>query len=52
MAESLLRDTWVNLDRADLRLIIEKRTGDPGQCDGGPSQSPPKIASGNGAETT
>jgi hypothetical protein len=40
MAESLLRDTWVNLDRADLRLTIEKRTGDPGQCDGGPLSVP------------
>jgi Apea-like HEPN len=32
--ENLLRDTWVGLDQADLRLLLQKRIGDPGQYDG------------------
>jgi hypothetical protein len=35
MAENLLRDTWTDLDQADLRLLLRERIGDPGQYDGG-----------------
>jgi hypothetical protein len=34
MAENLLRDTWADLDQADLRLLLEERIGGPGQYDG------------------
>jgi hypothetical protein len=34
MAENLLRDTWADLDQADLRLLLEERIGQPGQYDG------------------
>ena len=34
MAENLLRETWTNLDSHDLRLLLDKRIGGPGQYDG------------------
>jgi hypothetical protein len=34
MAENLLRETWTNLDSQELRLLLNKRVGGPGQFDG------------------
>ena len=34
MAQNLLRDTWADLDQADLRLLLQERIGRPGQYDG------------------
>jgi len=34
MAENLLRETWANLDSHELRLLLDKRIGGPGQFDG------------------
>jgi hypothetical protein len=34
MAENLLRDSWADLDQADLRLLLQEKIGRPGQCDG------------------
>jgi hypothetical protein len=34
MAENLLRETWTNLDSHELRLLLDKRIGGPGQFDG------------------
>jgi hypothetical protein len=35
MAENLLRDSWADLDQADLRLLLQERFGEPdGQYDG------------------
>jgi hypothetical protein len=34
MAENLLRKTWSNLDSHELRLLLDKRIGGPGQFDG------------------
>jgi hypothetical protein len=34
MAENLLRDSWSDLDQADLRLLLKERIGSPGQYDG------------------
>jgi hypothetical protein len=34
LAENLLRDTWADLDQADLRLLLQERIGRPGQYDG------------------
>jgi hypothetical protein len=34
MAENLLRDSWADLDQADLRLLLQERIGRPGQYDG------------------
>jgi hypothetical protein len=34
MAENLLRDSWADLDQADLRLLLKERIGQPGQYDG------------------
>jgi hypothetical protein len=36
VAQNLLRDTWADLDQADLRLLLKERIGDPGQYDGEP----------------
>jgi hypothetical protein len=33
MAENLLRETWANLDSHELRLLLDKRIGGPGQFD-------------------
>ena len=37
MAENLLRDSWANLDQADLRLLLQEQIGRPGQYDGEPA---------------
>jgi hypothetical protein len=34
MAENLLLETWANLDSHELRLLLDKRIGGPGQFDG------------------
>jgi hypothetical protein len=34
MSKNLLRDIWVDLDQADLRLLLDERIGHPGQYDG------------------
>ena len=34
MAENLLRDSWADLDQADLRLLLQEQIGRPGQYDG------------------
>jgi hypothetical protein len=34
MAENLLRETWANLDSQELKLLLDKRIGGPGQFDG------------------
>jgi hypothetical protein len=34
MAENLLRDSWADLDQADLRLLLQERFGRPGQYGG------------------
>jgi len=34
MAENLLRENWGNLDSQELKLLLEKRIGGPGQFDG------------------
>jgi hypothetical protein len=34
MAENLLRDSWADLDRADLRQLLEEQIRGPGQYDG------------------
>jgi hypothetical protein len=34
MTENLLRDSWADLDQADLRLLLQERIGRPGQYDG------------------
>jgi hypothetical protein len=34
MAENLLRETWANLDSHELKLLLDKRIGGPGQFDG------------------
>ncbi|MCC2643564.1 MAG: hypothetical protein K0S45_3977 [Nitrospira sp.] len=34
MAANLLRQTWTNLDSHELRLLLDKRIGGPGQYDG------------------
>jgi hypothetical protein len=34
MAENLLRDSWADLDQADLRLLLQERFGHRGQYDG------------------
>jgi hypothetical protein len=34
VAQNLLRGTWVDLDQADLRLLLHERIGRPGQFDG------------------
>jgi hypothetical protein len=34
MAENLLRDSWADLDQADLRLLLQEQIGGPGQYDG------------------
>ena len=34
MAENLLRDSWADLDQADLRLLLREQIGRPGQNDG------------------
>src|SRR6266851_3464588 len=34
VAQNLLRDTWADLDQADLRLLLRERIGRPGQYDG------------------
>jgi hypothetical protein len=34
MAENLLRQSWSDLDQADLRLLLKERIGSPGQYDG------------------
>ncbi len=34
MVENLLRESWSNLDQADLRLLLQERIGRPGQYDG------------------
>jgi hypothetical protein len=34
LARNLLRDTWADLDQADLRLLLQERIGRPGQYDG------------------
>jgi hypothetical protein len=34
MVENLLRETWANLDSQELKLLLEKRIGGPGQFDG------------------
>jgi hypothetical protein len=34
MPENLLRDSWADLDQADLRLFLQERIGRPGQYDG------------------
>ena len=36
MTNNLLRETWADLDQADLRLLLRERIGDPGQYDGNP----------------
>jgi hypothetical protein len=34
MAKNLLRESWANLDSQELRLLLNKRIGGPGQFDG------------------
>jgi hypothetical protein len=34
MANKLIRETWADLDQADLRLLLGERIGGPGQYDG------------------
>jgi hypothetical protein len=34
MTENLLRETWADLDSQELKLLLEKRIGGPGQFDG------------------
>jgi hypothetical protein len=34
MTENLLRDSWADLDQADLRLLLQEQIGRPGQYDG------------------
>jgi hypothetical protein len=34
MAQNLLRETWASLDSQELKLLLEKRIGGPGQFDG------------------
>ena len=34
MAKNLLRESWSDLDQADLRLLLQERIGQPGQYDG------------------
>jgi hypothetical protein len=34
MAENLLRERWANLDSQELKLLLDKRIGGPGQFDG------------------
>jgi hypothetical protein len=34
MAKNLLRESWSDLDQADLRLLLQERIGRPGQYDG------------------
>jgi hypothetical protein len=34
MAENLLRESWADLDQADLRLLLQEQIGRPGQYDG------------------
>jgi len=34
MAENVLRETWANLDSQELKLLLERRIGGPGQFDG------------------
>jgi hypothetical protein len=33
MVENLLRETWANLDSHELKLLLEKHIGGPGQFD-------------------
>jgi hypothetical protein len=34
MADNLIRNTWTKLDSHELRLLLHKRIGGPGQFDG------------------
>ena len=42
MTDNLFRDSWTDLDSAELRLLLDKRIGAPGQYDGR-SNNPNKL---------